>query len=116
MPWWVTICWRKAMTWDVLYLSGVGRLMSFRYSTRLEASRGRYVRPCAPDEERHICRSFCSTCTEEVCALHPSTATFVLDSFSAWIRSSAWRMSVFFPAPCGPATTTACPDRNQLVK
>ena len=41
----VHTCWRKAMSWLVPHLSGLGRLRSLRKRMSLSQSRGLYTRP-----------------------------------------------------------------------
>ena len=47
-------CCRKAMSWLVPHLSGLGKLRSLRNSMRCSQSLGRYTRPVVVDMDMHI--------------------------------------------------------------
>lgn len=75
-------CCRKAISWLVPHLSGFGRLRSFRYSTSLSQSFGRYTRPVFELITMQDCWSFWRTCMGVVWALQCTTATWVERSCS----------------------------------
>ena len=95
------------MSWMVSYLSGFGRLMSFRYSTRRSASFGRSTLCADPAVlcgwPQH-CASFWITFDAVVCAEHVRLATAVDRS-----REKQSSSTIAFPHPSGPTSTKGWP-------
>mmetsp|Transcript_30418 Transcript_30418/g.76146 ORF Transcript_30418/g.76146 Transcript_30418/m.76146 type:complete len:215 (-) Transcript_30418:780-1424(-) len=99
------------MSWIVSYLSGLGRLMSLRYSTRRSASRGRSTRCATPPVlwgALQHCASFWITLAAVVCAEHTRVATEVERR-----RAKQSSSTIALPHPSGPTSTNGCPDSSQ---
>lgn len=59
-------CSRNATSCDVPYLSGFGKLISFRYNTRCSQSFGLYIRPVLLLTKMQAWFSFCKMCSGDV--------------------------------------------------